>query len=97
MNQEINMENENEGIAVISTSDWLITILLLFIPIANLVLLLVWSFRKSTNPSKSNFSRAVLLLLIISFLLFALILTISGVTIFEIMREGADFIDIPSY
>ncbi|MDD9266728.1 hypothetical protein ACFPES_06740 [Paenibacillus sp. GCM10023248] len=46
---------------VLSVKDWMITILLLAIPIVNIVLLFVWAFSKSENPTKSNYAKASLI------------------------------------
>ena len=58
------MENNNQFITndpnlkPITLKDWLITDLLLFIPIANLVLIFVWAFGSNVNRSKKKpFSR----------------------------------------
>lgn len=91
------MEKDNEGTPVLSTADWLITILLLVIPFVNLIMLLVWSFRKSTNQNKSNFSKALLIWFLISVVLLLILFAISGITIFGLMGEGPDFIDNPNF
>lgn len=46
---------------VITFKDWMITILLLAIPLVNLVMLFVWAFGGGTNPSKANYAKAALL------------------------------------
>lgn len=91
------MEKDNESTPVLSTADWLITILLLLIPFVNLVMLLIWSFRKSTNQNKSNFSKAVLIWLLISVGLLVILFTISGITFFGLMGNSPDFIDNPNF
>ncbi|MCX7921744.1 MAG: hypothetical protein N3B21_06995 [Clostridia bacterium] len=49
----------------LSVGQWLITLLLLMIPIANIVLLCVWAFSgdNSINLNKRNLSRAYLILM----------------------------------
>lgn len=51
----------------VGTGEWLVTLLLLGIPLVNVVLLLAWAFGDSTTPSKRNFSRAVLIIILIAF------------------------------
>ncbi len=46
---------------VISVKEWMITLLLLAIPIVNLVMLFIWAFSGNTNLSKSNYAKAALL------------------------------------
>jgi hypothetical protein len=46
---------------VISVKDWMITILILAIPIVNIVMLFVWAFGGGANPSKANYAKAGLI------------------------------------
>ena len=92
---DIEKEKENKPIPPVSIADWLITLLILLIPVLNIIMLLVWSFNKSTHRSKANFSKAILVLLLIVIFLVGLILAISGVTFFDFMSKNADFIDNP--
>ena len=89
------MDKEKDPIPPVSIADWLITLLILFIPVVNVILLLVWSFKKSTHRSKANFSKAVLIWVLITVILWALILAVSGVTLFDFMSKNADFIENP--
>ncbi|MDY0103523.1 MAG: hypothetical protein RBS07_11330 [Lentimicrobium sp.] len=95
MEKEIDKDQKTEHIPPVSIADWLITLFILIIPLINLVMLLFWSFRKSTHRSKSNFSKAILIWITIFLLLGIIILTASGVTLFEILGERPDFIDNP--
>lgn len=57
---------ENEK--VMSVGSWLVTQLLLCIPIVNIILIIVWAVgSKNTNKNKSNFFRAYLILAAITF------------------------------
>jgi len=40
--------------------DWLITLIIMLVPLLNLVMLILWSTEKNTNPSKANWARASL-------------------------------------
>jgi len=90
-------EKESTPVLSIAIADWLITIFILIIPFVNLIMLLVWSFRKSTNQNKSNFSKAFLLWFLIFSLLLIILFAISGITIFGLMGDSPDFIDNPVY
>lgn len=46
--------------------DWLLTFLILCIPFVNIVMPFVWAFSSSTNPSKSNFFKAYLIMMLIA-------------------------------
>lgn len=45
--------------------DWIITLLLLYIPCVNIIMIFVWAFGSDTNTSKKNFARAVLIFALI--------------------------------
>ncbi len=47
-----------------SLGDWLITFLIMMIPIANLVMLIIWAFGGNTQPTKANWAQAALILII---------------------------------
>jgi hypothetical protein len=49
----------------VSLGDWVLTLIILCIPIVNIVMLFVWGFASGTHPSKQNFCRAYLILLAI--------------------------------
>ena len=45
----------------VSVKEWLITNLILCIPIINIVMMFVWAFSNSEKPSKSNYFKAQLI------------------------------------
>lgn len=47
---------------VVSVKEWLITNLILMIPLVNIVMMLVWAFSSNTNPNKANYFKAALIL-----------------------------------
>ncbi|MCD7930040.1 MAG: hypothetical protein LUH15_00950 [Tannerellaceae bacterium] len=56
---------ENKNISIVSVSNWILTLLVLFIPIANIIMLLIWAFNSSTPLSKSNFAKAALIVWVV--------------------------------
>ncbi|MDD2331371.1 MAG: hypothetical protein PHI68_01825 [Candidatus Cloacimonetes bacterium] len=56
---------------VVSTGEWLVIHILLWIPIVNLILLIVWSFDQNANPNRVNFAKANLILIGIKILIAA--------------------------
>ncbi|RUO62086.1 hypothetical protein [Pseudidiomarina insulisalsae] len=52
--------------STVSFGEWMLTLFLTFIPIVNLIALLVWAFSSSTKPSKSNWAKAVLVWMLIA-------------------------------
>lgn len=55
--------------APVSLGDWILTLIILAIPIVGLVMLFVWGFSSGTHPSKQNYCRAVLIFALIAFVL----------------------------
>lgn len=51
---------------VVSVSEWLLTSLIMLIPIVNFVMMFVWAFGGGTKKSKANFFKATLILTAIS-------------------------------
>ena len=62
---------------VLSTGDWLITLIVLSIPLINIPVLLYWAVSSSENPNRKNFCKASLALMVLAFVLF-LILAMAG-------------------
>lgn len=58
-----------EQVAVLSLGDWMLTLLLLMIPVVNIVMLIVWSADSKTNPNKRHFAWAQLIYMGIIFVL----------------------------
>jgi len=50
----------------VSVGAWIVAMLLMLIPIVNIVLIFVWAFGGNTNPSKSNYFKAILIVIAIS-------------------------------
>ena len=50
---------------IVSVKEWLITNLILMIPMVNLVMIFVWAFNSNTNPNKANYFKAALILFVI--------------------------------
>ncbi len=72
-----------------TVKDWLITLLLLSIPIVNIVLLFVWAFGDSTGIQKSNFAKAQLIWMAIIFGFVLVFYTIFAAVFFGAMA-GTD-------
>lgn len=70
---------------VIGIGEWVITLLIMAIPLVNIVMLLVWGFSRETNPSKANWAKAALIWMAIGIVLYLLLFsTIMAV----IMKTG---------
>ena len=49
---------KNQQAEVVSVQEWVVALVVMFIPIVNVVMMLVWAFGSNTNPSKANFFKA---------------------------------------
>lgn len=45
--------------------NWIITLIVTMIPIVNIIMLFVWGFSRSTNPTKANWAKAALIMIAI--------------------------------
>ncbi|HET6545572.1 MAG TPA: hypothetical protein VFG55_02370 [Rhodanobacteraceae bacterium] len=61
------MDNQNSP--TISLGEWIITLIILAIPLVNIIMLLVWGFSGTTNPTKRNYCRAVLIFFVVAIIL----------------------------
>ena len=65
----------------ISIGDWILTFVILAIPLVDLIMLIVWAVSTSAHPSKKTFAQAYLILIAILFcigVLAALVLPLLG-------------------
>lgn len=63
------MENQSTA-QVMSTKDWIITLLISFIPLVGFIMLFVWAFGSGENPNKANWAKATLIWMVIGIALF---------------------------
>lgn len=61
-NQHVPYKNQS----VVSVGDWVITFLLMMIPLVNFIMLFVWAFGSNTAESKANWAKAGLIWYLIS-------------------------------
>ncbi len=67
---------------IVSVGDWIGTFILSAIPFVGFILLLVWAFGSTTKKSKSNYAKAVLIMLIIVLILYGVVFAIFGASFF---------------
>jgi hypothetical protein len=60
----------------VSFGEWFLTIFLTAIPLVGIVLLFVWAFGATTNPSKANWAKASLAWAAIAIVLYLLIFVV---------------------
>ena len=61
-----------------SVGDWLITVIILALPLIGLIMLFVWGFGSSGNINRRNYCRATLILALIIFALTLIFLFVFG-------------------
>lgn len=68
----------------VSVLDWIVTLIVLGIPVLNLILYLYWALSDTTAPSKRNYCRAcILMFLFLLFLggIFAALIALCGAAV----------------
>ena len=73
----------------VSIGEWMITILITAIPLIGLIMLFVWAFGDTANPSKKNWATATLIWYAIAIVLMIIFFVIFG-AIFASMFTGMD-------
>ena len=77
-----NSVNELPKYNPISVGEWVITTIILAIPIIGFIMLFVWGFGSNTQPSKANWAKATLIMIgisiVLSFLFLGSLLGIMG-------------------
>lgn len=71
-NQNVSLSYNTSLETPMTLSDWVITLVLSFIPIVNIILLFVWAFGSNTNINKKNYAKAQLLMFLIMIVLYFL-------------------------
>ena len=73
-----------------STGKWVLTLFLVCIPILNIILMFVWAFGASTEPSKKNWARANIIWAVIGIIVtiaFFVIGTFMGVDWNQVLQQ----------
>jgi|GEM_PF-2522232 len=58
---------------IVPMHDWLLTLLIMFVPILNIVMILRWSLSPNTNANKLNFVKAQVIVFILAALVWWLL------------------------
>ena len=59
---------------VIGVGEWVVTYIVLALPIVGLIMAFVWGFGSGTNPNKANFCKAYLIFIAIAVALYVLLI-----------------------
>ena len=62
-NKQVNTNQEpfHYRYPIITVSDWMITMLIMSLPILNVIMLFIWGFSSDGNPNKANWAKANLI------------------------------------
>ncbi|HHL3632260.1 hypothetical protein [Neisseria polysaccharea] len=61
-------EIQNDNAPVMTTGQWVLTMIVFMIPLVNIIMLFVWAFG-SGNPNRANFCKAQLLIYLVGLLI----------------------------
>lgn len=64
--------------APVSVGEWMVTILIMILPIINIIMLFVWAFSGNINVSKANWAKATLIWMLIWIIFYIIVLVIFG-------------------
>ena len=79
---------ENANYRPVTTGEWMLTYLLMCVPIVNFILLFVWAFGSNTPVSKSNWAKASLIWGVIGIAIYVFIFVVFGAAIFAAAAAG---------
>ena len=62
----------------VTIGNWMLTYLLMCIPLVNFILLFVWAFGSNTPESKANWAKASLIWMVIGIVFYVLLFVVFG-------------------
>lgn len=71
----------------LTVGDWLLTLIVTAIPLVGFIMLFVWAFTSGTPQSKSNWAKAMLLIIAISIVLSIIFVALFGAAFFGMMDK----------
>jgi hypothetical protein len=75
-----------------SVTDWMIILLITYIPLVNIIMLLIWAFDSETPLSKKNWAKARLIWILIGFAVSAIFFALFGAALLASgVFDGANF------
>lgn len=90
------MEQQNQGFGmqqpiapVMTLGNWIVTYLLLMIPLVNIILVIVWAVSKTENPNRKNWAQAMLIFWAVALVLWLAFALIFGGSILGTMNSLA--------
>ena len=71
----------------VSVGDWIITFIILAIPLVNIIMLLIWAFGDGGNLNKKNFAKAALIMFVISILFYVVTFATIGPSLMKLVNN----------
>ena len=78
-------DEKNSPNSIISVKEWLLTFIILGIPVIGLIMLFVWAFGNDSNETKSNWAKAHLIFILIMFIISITFIVLFGISMFSMM------------
>lgn len=85
MGNSYNMQDLETPMTV---GEWALTLVLCFIPCVNLIMLFIWAFGKSENQSKTNWAKAMLIIVGVVTVLYMIAVTLWGAAFASYMNRA---------
>lgn len=85
MEATLDSPNSGQKAQVMSVQDWVITFLIMAIPLVGFVMLFVWAFGSDTNQNKANFAKGALIWMAIVVVLYIIIFAVFGAAFLSAM------------
>lgn len=63
------LETQGSNYKPMTIGEWIITLIITYIPLVGFIMLFVWAFGGGTHPSKKTWAQAVLILMVIGIIL----------------------------
>lgn len=86
-----NFYQKVEDTSPMKVGQYIVMMLLLCIPIANIILPFVWAFGSNVNVNKKNFARAILIFAGIALVLYIILFIILGAAMFSMVNAGGNY------
>jgi len=78
---------DDKKVKIITTSEWILTKLMVLIPVVNIIMLFIWAYNKKTDLNKSNWAKAELVVLFVKFIFYIIIIFIAIIFILNFFNE----------
>ncbi|MBL3657870.1 hypothetical protein [Fulvivirga sediminis] len=82
MENTLDSVRSEANVPVMTVKDWLLTFLVMIVPLVNIVMLFVWAFGDNANKNKANWAKASLLMWVIVVGIYIIFFAIFGAALF---------------